>query len=98
MAGQPFRRPCKLRRADSDGGLEERSSGPFGPGPMPFKVMTADLACEMLSKVGVHLVPAEVRVDERDERWVVRLPNARLAWFAASEEGALRLKTERRVL
>jgi len=60
--------------------------------------MTADLACEMLSKVGVHFAPTEVRVDERDERWLVRLPDARLAWFAASDEGALRLKTERRVL
>ena len=60
--------------------------------------MTADFACKMLSKVGVHLAPTEVRVDERDERWAVRLPGARLAWFAASDEGAVRLKTERRVL
>ena len=60
--------------------------------------MTADLACKTLSKVGVHLAPTEVRVDERDERWVVRLPGARLAWFAASDEGTVRLKRERRVL
>src|SRR5580704_17089859 len=37
-------------------------------------------------------------VEARGERWMVRLPEQRLAWFAASELGRERLVTERRVL
>jgi aminoglycoside phosphotransferase len=37
-------------------------------------------------------------VEARGERWMVRLPDRRLAWFAASESGRRRLVTERRVL
>ena len=39
-----------------------------------------------------------MRVEAREERWVVHLPGQRLAWFAASEQGRRRLITERRVL
>jgi aminoglycoside phosphotransferase (APT) family kinase protein len=43
-------------------------------------------------------VPDTLRVEPRDERWLVRLPGEQLAWFAASEEGRRRLHIERRVL
>ena len=65
---------------------------------MAFEELTPEIACEVLSKADLHLVPADVRVEAREERWVVRLPGRRLAWFAASDEGVRRLKTERRVL
>ena len=65
---------------------------------MAFEELTPEIACEVLSKADLHLVPADVRVEARDERWVVRLPGRRLAWFAASDQGVRRLKTERRVL
>jgi hypothetical protein len=65
---------------------------------MPFKTMTVTIACQVLATVGIHLVPAEVCIEERDERWIVRLPGGRLAWFAASADGARRLKNERRLL
>jgi hypothetical protein len=65
---------------------------------MAFEELTPEIVCEVLSKADLHLVPADVRVEAREERWVVRLPGRRLAWFAASNEGVRRLKTERRVL
>ena len=65
---------------------------------MAFEELTPEIACEVLSKADLHLVPGDVRVEAREERWVVRLPGRRLAWFAASDEGVSRLKTERRVL
>src|SRR5262245_23631158 len=43
-------------------------------------------------------MPQHVRVEAREDRWVVHLPESRLAWFAASDEGRTRLIAERRVL
>jgi Phosphotransferase enzyme family len=44
------------------------------------------------------LSPADLRIEPRDERWVVWLPGERLAWFPASPRGSERLAIERRVL
>src|SRR5688572_4164085 len=63
-----------------------------------FAIMTPHIACDVLSRAGFHFLPGDVRVEQRDERWVARLPGRHLAWFAASAEGVRRLKTERRVL
>ena len=65
---------------------------------MPYAKLSAEMACELLAKAGVVLEPAGVRVEARDERWLVRLPAERVAWFAASDQGLERLETERRVL
>src|SRR6187402_996255 len=65
---------------------------------MPFDPLTPDLACEALATAGLRLAPAELTIERREGRWLVRLPAARLAWFAASADGGRRLATERRVL
>jgi aminoglycoside phosphotransferase (APT) family kinase protein len=56
------------------------------------------LVCSRLTDAGFYCQPAEVAVEPREDRWLVRLPGQRLAWFAASDEGLERLRTERRVL
>jgi hypothetical protein len=63
-----------------------------------FEHLTAEEACAALAAAGVVLDPAQVHIEKRDERWLVRLPAERLAWFAASERGRAGLATERRVL
>ncbi len=65
---------------------------------MPFDSLTPEIVVELLLTAGWKLTPEQVRIEARDERWVVRLPDQRLAWFAASEAGRRRLVTERRVL
>jgi hypothetical protein len=56
------------------------------------------LVYRQLSAAGFHCQPAEVALEPREDRWLVRLPEQRLAWFAASDEGLESLRTERRVL
>lgn len=51
-----------------------------------------------LSRAGFAVLPSDLRIEPRDERWLVRLPGLRLAWLATSERGIERLRTERRVL
>ena len=65
---------------------------------MPYSILTRETACDVLAKVGLQFLPDQVLVESREERWVVRLPENRLAWFAASLEGRRRLTVERRVL
>lgn len=62
------------------------------------RIVTNDSACEALSKVGFPCTPAQVRVEARDERWLVHLPRQHLAWFASSDAGLARLQSERRLL
>jgi hypothetical protein len=49
-----------------------------------FSELTAQDACEALATVGLRLAPEQVRVERREDRWLVRLPDDRMAWFAAS--------------
>jgi len=63
---------------------------------MPFDVLT-ELARERLLAAGLTLRPGDIHVEARDERWLVHLPQTRLAWFAASDAGCRRLVRERRV-
>lgn len=65
---------------------------------VPFATMTPALACDALARVGLRFAPADVHVEAREDRWLVRLPDGRLAWLAASVAGAERLARERRVL
>jgi hypothetical protein len=63
-----------------------------------FADLTPEIACEALATAGLQLTPGDLGVEAREERWLVRLPGQRLAWFAQSEAGRLRLVRERRVL
>lgn len=61
-----------------------------------FPPLTVQDACEALATLGLRLVPEQMQVERREERWLIRLPDDRMAWFAASIEGRRRL--ERRLL
>ena len=65
---------------------------------MPFAELTPAIAAAALARVGLELVPAELRIEAREQRWLVHLPGQRLAWFAMTEQGRRSLVTERRVL
>ena len=60
--------------------------------------LTAETACAALREAGLDLAPAQVRVEAREDRWLVRLPGERLAWFPANAKGRALLQRERRVL
>jgi hypothetical protein len=60
--------------------------------------LSAQAACAALRNAGLSLVPAQVHVEAREDRWLVVLPADRLAWFAANSRGRQRLGIERRVL
>jgi hypothetical protein len=60
--------------------------------------LTTATACRALSEAGFSYPAEALTIDAREERWVVSLPDGRIAWFAASEAGARRLAVERRVL
>jgi aminoglycoside phosphotransferase (APT) family kinase protein len=60
--------------------------------------MTAEAVCVALRDAGVAVVPAEITLEARDGRWLVRLPGLRIAWFASDARGIERLRIERRIL
>jgi len=53
---------------------------------------------EQLAAAGFHHQPSLLRMELHEEKWLVRLPGQRLAWFAASRRGLKLLDIERRVL
>jgi hypothetical protein len=57
-----------------------------------------DSVCEALAAAGFRYRPSQLTLERHDERWLVRLPDQRLAWLAASANGLERLRIERRVL
>jgi aminoglycoside phosphotransferase (APT) family kinase protein len=65
------------------------------PTPTTF---TAEAARAALREAGLDFAPAQVRVEARDDRWLVRLPGERLTWFPANAKGRELLERERRVL
>src|SRR5262245_27688265 len=65
---------------------------------MGFRRLTPQEAIEALATVGVRIAPEQIQIEAREERWLVRQPDHRMAWFAASTHGLRRLETERRVL
>jgi len=60
--------------------------------------LTVDSVCAALREAGLALSPAQVRVEAREDRWLVRLPDERLAWFPANAKGDALLAIERRIL
>lgn len=65
---------------------------------MSYAPLTPDLACAALRGAGIVVAPHDLEIVPREQRWLVRLPNDRIAWFAASEHGRELLAIERRVL
>lgn len=63
-----------------------------------LEVFNPEDACGLLAGAGFRFRPSDVKVEAREERWLIRLPAQRVAWFAASKSGLRRLQTERRVL
>jgi hypothetical protein len=61
-------------------------------------LITEENASFALREAGLDLSPAQLRVEFREDRWVVSLPGERLAWFAANARGRERLQLERRIL
>lgn len=64
----------------------------------PLESLDPARASQLLGAAGLDLRPSELSVEAHEERWLVRLPNRQLAWFAASAPGLARLRAERRVL
>jgi hypothetical protein len=60
--------------------------------------LTEEMASSALREAGLRLSPAQLRVEPREDRWLVSLPGERLAWFAANAQGRERLQLERRIL
>jgi Phosphotransferase enzyme family len=60
--------------------------------------LTEEVACDALGEAGLELLPAELRVQAREDRWAVSLPGERMAWFPANDRGRRRLSIERKVL
>jgi hypothetical protein len=56
------------------------------------------VACAALREAGLEVSPAQVRIEPRDDRWLVWLPDERLAWFPANAKGRKRVDVDRRVL
>jgi aminoglycoside phosphotransferase (APT) family kinase protein len=60
--------------------------------------MDTETAYALLGRAGFPVDPRSARVEPREDRWAVRLPGDRMAWFPMNPEGARRLATERRIL
>jgi hypothetical protein len=60
--------------------------------------LTPSRACAALREAGLDLRPQQIELEEREERWLIRLPDDRMAWFPADEGGKARLATDRRLL
>jgi hypothetical protein len=63
-----------------------------------FPSLTTDAACAALRTGGFAPVPADIRIERRDEKWAVFLPDDRIAWFPADDHGRDQLTVERKVL
>jgi hypothetical protein len=61
-----------------------------------FEALTPQAVCDQLARAGFNVAPSDVHIEARDERWLVRQPGQRVAWFAASWDGARLLERERR--
>src|SRR5688572_29246030 len=65
---------------------------------MPFHSLNIDNAVAALSQVGIRVDSAQIKIEPREERWLVRLPEDRIAWFASSAIGRETLLADRQVL
>jgi len=69
-----------------------------GSGSPPPAAPAPDRIAAALAAAGFSVPPEDIRVEARDDRWLIRLPGPLLAWLAMSERGVERLRAERRVL
>ena len=60
--------------------------------------LTPEIARRALCQAGFSYAAEALTIDAREERWVVSLPDGRIAWFPASPAGVRRMAVERRVL
>src|SRR5580704_9433782 len=62
------------------------------------KPLTVEVVRDALARAGFPVAAADLRLDRREDRWAVRLPGERMAWFPVNGRGFARLEVERRVL
>jgi aminoglycoside phosphotransferase (APT) family kinase protein len=60
--------------------------------------LTPQLICDKLRTIGFRCLPHDVRIEPREERYLIRLPDNHVAWFAQTDAGRRLLDVERRVL
>lgn len=65
---------------------------------LDHRTLTPEDARLALRKVGVALDVRQLDLEKRDDRWLVRLPGNRIAWFAASGAARELLAFERHIL
>lgn len=68
------------------------------PSPLPPRILAPVFASEALAAAGFRYPPSLLKIERHEDKWLVRLPDQRLAWFAASRRGLEQLDIERRVL
>jgi len=61
-------------------------------------VLSVERVSAALRDAGLDLAPDELTVEAREDRYLVRLPDERLAWFPINDRGRRCLDSERRVL
>lgn len=60
--------------------------------------LTSSQAACILSDLGVDVSSDDLRLERRDDRWLIKWPGERIAWIAASEFAVARLQRERQIL
>ena len=65
---------------------------------MLYPTLTPATSVSALAALRIRVALGQVKVEQREDWWLVRLPKDRLAFFAATEQGRERLVRERRVL
>jgi aminoglycoside phosphotransferase (APT) family kinase protein len=60
--------------------------------------LTAEITASILAELGVDLPSAHVALEQREDRWLIRCPDARIVWIAGTERGCSVLDRERRLL
>jgi aminoglycoside phosphotransferase (APT) family kinase protein len=78
--------------------LRQQRAWLLSPSVRVHFVLTPEIAARALRAAGFDCAPETLRVQARDSRWAVHMPDWRLAWFAATEPGVQLLDRERRVL
>jgi aminoglycoside phosphotransferase (APT) family kinase protein len=65
---------------------------------LAFEHLPAERAAAALAELNVAVEADRVIVERREEKWLARLPDARIAWFAATDAARGSMALERRVL
>lgn len=65
---------------------------------MFYAELTVELARDVLAAGGYRVAAEGLSVEPRDQRWLARLPDGNMAWFARTSGGERFLQIERRVL